>query len=255
MSAPRLASLSTTELAALVAPGQPPLVVLVPCGSVEPHGPHLPLETDTLISEAAIARAAQLLSAHCAVTVAPAVAYGVTEYARGFAGAISIPARTLTLYLRAIVDGLHAFGAQHVCLVNNHLEPAHDAAVRAAILDLPRQGASVACPLDRRWARRLSEEFRRGECHAGRYETSIVLAAAPDRLRLPEEQRRELPEILISLSQQIKAGVHDFIEMGLADAYAGAPALAGADEGHAQLDLLAEMIATEVREAMGLSTS
>src|SRR5574341_743744 len=70
-----------------------PCVVLVPVGSVEPHGPHLPLGTDTLISEAAAARAVPLLAKKGVVAlIAPPIAYGVTRYAEGFAGAVSVPA-------------------------------------------------------------------------------------------------------------------------------------------------------------------
>lgn len=250
MSLRALADLSTAELRDLVAIDRPPVVVLVPCGSMEPHGPHLPLSTDTIISEAAIEQAATRLADRATVLVAPSVAYGVTEYARSFCGAISIPAETLTRYLRAIVDGLHAHGVRHVCLVNNHLEPAQDAAVRAAISDLPKESASVACPLDRRWARLLSDEFKRGECHAGQYETSLVLAASPSRVN--EAERVGLAAVPISLSKQIKAGVYEFVQMGMLDAYAGAPALATPEEGRALIKILGEMIATEILEAMRL---
>jgi creatinine amidohydrolase len=179
----RLSALTTEALAAELAAG--PVVALVPVGSVEPHGPHLPLATDTIIGEAAADRAASgLRAAGIRALVAPAVPYGVTRFAEGFAGAISVPAEALTAFLRAVVCGYLEAGFAHVCLVNNHLEAAHDAAVRAAVEGLPGR-ASVACPLTRRWARTLSAEFKSGACHAGSYETSLVLAAAPRRSTAP----------------------------------------------------------------------
>jgi creatinine amidohydrolase len=179
--------------------------------------------------------------------IAPAVPYGVTDYAAGFAGAVSVAAEALTAYLRAVVDGFLAGGVDHVCLVNNHLEPAHDRAVRAAVEG--REGrASVACPLTRRWARTLSAEFKSGACHAGRYETSIVLAADAD--GVDEAARAGLPEVAVSLSDAIAAGVNEFKAMGLDRAYAGAPAAATAAEGEELLDQLAIMVATEVLEAV-----
>ncbi|MEO6419412.1 MAG: creatininase family protein, partial [Polyangiaceae bacterium] len=145
--------------------------VIVPVGSVEPHGPHLPLGTDTTISREAAVRAAALLRARgVEAYVAPSVPYGVTDYAKGFPGALSIPPPVLTGFLEAVVQALLGEGISHVCLVNNHLEPAHDEAVRAAVRAFPEGRASVACPLTRRWARTLSDEFKRGDCHAGRYE-------------------------------------------------------------------------------------
>jgi creatinine amidohydrolase len=232
-------------LAALIAGGRP-AVALVPVGSTEPHGPHLPLATDVIISDAACARAVAMLdAAGVTALVAPGVPYGVTECATGFAGAVSVPAAVLTAYLGAVVDGLLAQGFAHVCLVNNHLEPEHDTAVRAAAAG---RRASVACPLTRRWARTLSAEFKSGACHAGRYETSIVQAAAP--ALVDESARAALPEVPISLSEKLKAGVTTFAAMGMENAYAGAPAAATAAEGDEQLALLAQMIVTEVREAL-----
>lgn len=243
-----LAELDTETLAKALAEGRE-TVALVPVGSVEPHGPHLPLATDTIISEAAAARAARALEDMGKLAIlAPSVAYGVTDYAKGFSGAISIPAAALTPYLRAVVDSLLAAGIGHVCLVNNHLEPDHDRAVRAAIEGLPPEKASVACPLTRRWARTLSDEFKSGACHAGRYESSLVLAAAPDLVNA--ETMATLEEKTISLSAGIKEGKTTFAAMGIERAYTGAPARATADEGEELLNLLATMIATEVLEAM-----
>jgi creatinine amidohydrolase len=239
----------TTESLRTLLGGGRPVVALVPVGSVEPHGPHLPLSTDVVISERACERALPLLDARgLAAVIAPAVAYGVTDCAAGFAGAVSVPAAALTAYLRAIVDALLAGGFRHVCLVNDHLEPAQDAAVRAAVDGLAGR-ASVACPLTRRWARTLSPEFKSGACHAGRYETSLVLAR--DAALVDDAARAALPEVPISLSEQLAKGVGTFAAMGLDRAYAGAPAAATAAEGDALLDRLAEMIAGEVTDAVG----
>lgn len=243
----KLADMTTVSLRALLDAGRS-VVALVPVGSTEPHGPHLALSTDVVISEAACARAVAGLDAKgFAAVIAPAVAYGVTDCAEGFAGAVSVPAEALTAYLGGIARGLLAGGFAHVCLVNDHLEPAHDRAVRAAIDGLGAR-ASVACPLTRRWARTLSAEFKSGACHAGRYETSIVMAADP--ARVDEAARVALPEVPISLSEQLGKGVGTFAAMGMDRAYAGAPAAATAAEGDEQLDRLAEMIIAEVVEAM-----
>ena len=244
-----LDELTTDGFAALVADARA-MVVLVPVGSVEPHGPHLSLGTDTVISHGAAERAATLLEVGGIIAcIGPAVPYGVTDCAAGFAGAVSISAEALTAYLGGVVAGYHAAGVDHVCLVNNHLEPAHDAAVRAAIAGVDATRASVACPLARRWARTLSAEFKSGACHAGRYETSIVMAAAPG--LVDEAVRASLQEVPISLSDALRAGVDTFAAMGMDHAYAGSPALATAAEGDALLDLLATMVATEVLEALG----
>jgi creatinine amidohydrolase len=244
-----LAELTTESLKALLASPPPRMVcALVPVGSVEPHGPHLPLATDAVISETACVRAAPMLADAGVVSViAPTVPYGVTDYAAGFAGAIGVSAAALTALLRDIVTRLSADGFSHVCLVNNHLEPAHDQAVRAAIADLPPGVASVACPLDRRHGRTLSAEFKSGACHAGRYETSLVLAANAAKV---SDAYKGLAPLDISLSKAIATGKKTFAEIGMSAAYTGAPAEATASEGDDLYDKLARMIAIEVTEAL-----
>jgi len=224
-----------------------PNAVLLPIGSVEPHGPHLPLRTDAIISETAAARAAGPLSgAGIFAAIAPTLPYGVTDFAAGFPGAISIPAGVLTPLVAAVVKSYLADGWMHVCLVNNHLEPAHDAAVRAAAAAFEDGAVSVACPLTRKWGRTLSEEFKKGNCHAGQYETSLVLAAGVS----PEFDFKSLPYIDTSLSDGIRKGQSTFVEMGLGRAYTGSPAGASATEGDALYAKLVEMIVTEVREGL-----
>ena len=239
-----LADLTYEEVAEILAAG--PAVVLVPVGSVEPHGPHLPLDTDTTISLVGAKRAADRLEAEVRAVVAPSVPYGVTDYAAGFAGAIGVPAEALTAMLHAVAKSLLATGFCHVCFVNNHLEPAHDTAVRAAIEGLPRGAGSVACPLTRRWGRTLSDEFKRGDCHAGRYETSLSLAAGA-RVR---GSFGELPSLGLSLSEAIRSGKATFAAIGMDRAYTGAPREATAEEGEALYEKLVTMVVTEVSEAL-----
>jgi creatinine amidohydrolase len=245
-----LARHTTASLEQLVA-GKRGVIVLVPVGSTEPHGPHLGLGTDVVISAAACLRAAEMLDKRGTMVgvIAPAISYGVTECATGFSGAVSIPGDVLTAYIAAVVDGLLGSGVRHVCLVNNHLEPAHDAAVRAVLAG--RDGkASYACPLTRKWARTLSAEFKSGQCHAGRYETSIMMAAAPELVH--DAMRVRLPAVPISLSEKLKDGVMTFEAMGMQAAYAGDPAAATIDEGDQLIQRLGEMVVGEILEAMGI---
>jgi len=243
-----LAKHTTSSFAQLVGGGKP-VIALVPVGSTEPHGPHLGLGTDVVISAAACVRAAEMFDAKGPLTavISPAIPYGVTDCAAGFPGAVSVPAAVLTAYVQAICDGLLASGVRHVCLVNNHLEPAHDAAIRACVRD---KTVSVACPLTRKWAKTLSAEFKSGACHAGQYETSIVMAAAPE--LVDERVRTGLPAVPISLSDKLREGVTTFAAMGMDAAYAGNPAAATVAEGEQLIDRLAHMVVGEVREALGL---
>jgi creatinine amidohydrolase len=184
---------------------------------------------------------------------APAIAYGVTRYADGFAGAISLSPALVERLLHETCVAYRAAGFALACVVNHHLEPAHvDAVARGVETARAAAGGVVfANQLTRRWGRTLSDEFKRGDCHAGSYESSLVLAAAPALVRDP--LRRELPRVEISLSQAIKAGAATFREIGMDRAYTGAPAAASRDEGEALYARLTEMVVAEVREALGLA--
>ena len=241
----RLADMTWEEVRALCVKGD--AIAIVPVGSVEPHGPHLPLDTDTAISETCAVRAAARLGARA--VVAPSVPYGVTDYASGFAGAIGVPAAALTALLRAIAEKLLLTGFAHVCFVNNHLEPAHDEAVRAAVVGIAR--ASVACPLTKRWGRTLSPEFKRGDCHAGRYETSLVIAAGRD----VRPSAADLPTLGVSLAEAIKSGRTTFSEIGMPLAYTGAPAEATREEGDDLYERLVTMVVVEIEEGLARSSS
>src|SRR5678816_3434327 len=115
----------TSEELAEVLAGPIPVAVMIPVGAIEPHGPHLPLDTDLIISRAACERAIARLSGVRGLT-APEVAYGVTDCASGFAGAVGVGARALSSYLHDVCLLYTSDAAAHVCLVSNHLEPAHE---------------------------------------------------------------------------------------------------------------------------------
>jgi len=136
-----------------------------------------------------------------------------------------------------------------VCLVSSHLEPEHADALRGAVADVVAAGgAPVAFPdvLEPRWARTLSDEFKRGACHAGAYETSLVLVARPDLVR--NVVRAGLAPRDINLAKAMKAGVKTFKEAGAVDAYFGDPAAGTVEEGISLYARLVEMVVTVVRE-------
>ncbi len=253
MMAFRLDALTTFELREAFAKGA--CIALLPVGSVEPHGPHLPLATDSVISEEAATRATAILRSHGLFTfVAPTIPFGVTDYAEGFAGAVTVSAEALTGFVGAVVDGLLATGFSHVCVINNHLEPAQDRAIRAVQEGREPKRVSVACPLTRRWGRTLNAEFKSGACHAGEYETSLVLAARGHGERATVKPYALLKSLDLSLSKSIAEGKATFEEIGMTEAYTGDPANASIAIGDDQYEKLAQMIVTEVEEAIAAAS-
>jgi creatinine amidohydrolase len=249
-----LADCTMSDCAAVLA-GPTPVAVL-PVGSTEPHGPHLPLATDAILAFESASRASRALRDRgVSAVAAPAVHYGVTRYAAAFAGAVTVSEEALVLYLSSVIEGLAAAGFSLVCVTNHHLEPEHAIAVKSAVdrANTLSGGARAifADQLTRRWARTLSSEFKRGACHAGSYESSLVMAARPELVR--EELRAALPDVDVSLSAAIREGKRDFVSMGLTMAYAGEPREASSSAGDALYERLVEMIVSECLEALGLA--
>lgn len=239
---------SWTEIAAAIEAGA---VAFIPVGSTEAHGPHLPLATDSIISLEMARRACALLEKEgVRGLVLPVISYSVTDFSKDFPGTISISAETARRTLEEVCLALIAQGFRRVCVANSHLEPAHVETIKSAAIAVEEKTGLKVCFPDkrrRRWAERLTEEFKSGACHAGRYESSLVMAAEPELVR--EELMRSLPPNEISLSQAILEGKKSFREAGGEMAYFGSPAEASADEGDATYQTLAEMLLEALKEA------
>jgi len=230
------------------------VVVILPVGSTEAHGPHLPLATDVIISEEMSLRAAQKLNGRGVETLAlPAIAYSVTDFSADFPGTISIRRETAAALIHDVCASLYQQGARLIAIANSHLEPEHVASINKAIQTVKQEtGRAVAFPdkRRRRWAEKLTEEFRRGDCHAGSYETSLVMAARPELVR--EDVRQSLDRVPISIAEKIKEGFGSFSQAGGTEAYFGDPRAASREEGEAMFEALSVMIVTAVLEALAL---
>lgn len=247
----------TSPAARALAESTTPTVLLLPVGATEPHGPHAPLATDAIISAAVCERAAARLSgdAHVRALILPTMPYGVTRYAEAFAGAVGVSEETLRALVGDVCGSLARQGWRRVVVVNNHFEPEHVAVLREVTASLRAGGDAIALfdLLRRTHAARLTEEFRAGQGHAGRYETSIVLASRPG--LVDAETMMGLPEVPVDMAAAIAAGHSDFLAMGMTEGYCGAPARATADEGEATLATLADMLVELIREVAGWEVS
>jgi creatinine amidohydrolase len=227
-------------------------IAVLPVGAIEAHGPHLPLGTDGLIAEAmARAGAARLEARGVPAVVLPVLPYTVADYAADFPGTISASASAVTALVADIARAIGLQGFRALAIANAHLDPGHLASLHAAQGAGDREGSiPIVFPdLTRRpWGSRLTDEFRSGACHAGRFEGSIVLAARPDLVR--DDVRRALDAVPISLSAAIAQGKRTFDEAGGPRAYFGAPAAATAEEGRETIAALGTILADAVVEAL-----
>ena len=224
-------------------------VALLPVGAIEAHGPHLPVTADSIIATEMAKRGAAKLKEHGVhALILPPVSFTVADFGADFAGTISVPAETATALLRDVCIALSKkFRA--VAIANMHLEPKHIESLKAAVEQANKAGASV-CYADitkKRWVENLGEAFKAGD-HGGAFETSLVMAAAPDMVR--ERERISLPP-MDGLMPALKKGAKTFAEAGGEDAYFGDPTAATAEDGETYFEALAEILRLSVMEHLG----
>jgi len=196
--------------------------------------------------------AARLEARGIPTVVLPLLTYTVADFAASFPGTISVSAGTVTALVADVARALGRQGFRALAIANAHLDPAHLASLHAAQAAADREGGiPVVFPdLTRKpWGGRLTDEFRSGACHAGRFEGSIVLATRPDLVR--EEIRLGLEEVPRSLSAAIAEGRRTFVEAGGPRAYFGDPAAATAEEGRETIDALGTILADAVVAVLG----
>jgi len=227
-------------------------LVVLPVGAIEAHGPHLPLDTDVVIATAMARAGARRLAARGrAVVILPALAFTAATFGAAFHGTLSISGITVTALIVDLARSLSDHGFQVLALANVHLDPEHLTALNEAVKlgRVDRLLPIIFPDLTRKpWGTRLGDEFRSGACHAGQFESAIVLAERPASVR--DSIRASLSPNPSSLSQAIKAGKRTFAEAGGPRAYFGDPAAATADEGARLIDalgaILEEAISAEI---------
>jgi creatinine amidohydrolase len=187
-------------------------LLVVPVGSLEQHGPHLPLDTDTRIAEAVARRAC---AGRAGVALAPAFCIGASGEHADFPGTLSIGTEALTVCLTEL--GRHA--SLHwpaLLMVNGH--GGNAAAVEAAAGRLRYEGRAVHA-----WHAGLPS----GDAHAGRFETSVMLALAPDAVRMDVAQKGNIRPISQIMAELRERGLRAVSGNGVL----GDPADASAAEG------------------------
>ena len=218
-------------------------IAVLPLGATEAHGPHLALGTDNVIAEAMAREGGHRLSARGhQVVILPTMTYTPARFGADFAGTISVRRKTAVRMIVDVVGSLVHHGITRVAIANAHLDPAHLDATRSAVERLRAGGATVIFPdLTRKpWADRMTDEFKTGACHAGRYESAVVLAERPGLVL--DGVRKRLPPNPASLSEAIRDGSNTFEEAGGPLAYFGWPADATAEEGRAIVGVLGSIL-------------
>lgn len=155
--------------------------LIIPVGTCQQHGPHLPLGCDTIIAE----RMAWDLSAEFGVLCAPTLEYGVnvaTE--RGFAGNSSLHKKTLHRVLNDLLDGWESTGVREFILLTAHEHDPHLEAMSTLITSGARVRAVDMFGMD------MSDllEGQTEPMHGDEVDTSLLLYMAPELVSVPLAQ-------------------------------------------------------------------
>lgn len=229
-------------------------ILVLPTGAVEAHGPHLPLGTDDIIARAMAGHGAELLAGDGFQPVLlPPISYTAASFAAAFPGTLTVQPQAVAATIVDIGRAAARHDLRTLAIANAHLDPVHLGSLRRAVdaLTADEVPIRVVFPdLTRKpWALRLTDEFRSGACHAGRFEGSVVLAERPDLVR--HDVAAGLAEVPASLSEAIRAGKTSFAAAGGPRAYFGAPAAASAEEGRETIRALGQILRDAVLEEIG----
>jgi creatinine amidohydrolase len=205
----RLAELTKDEFAAAMREGR---WILLPFGTLEAHGPHLPISTDLLQAEHICVAVATRVHG----LLAPPLPYGVCRTFRNFPGTISLTPTTLQAVVRDVITEYVRHGARKLALITGHAESAQMEAMREAVLPLVNADPALIVvtigPYDFLDPVRREAGLVGADGHAGSIETSGMLVVAEGLVRMdriPKVTRPRLSKfrVLANPEREFPTGV------------------------------------------------
>ncbi len=226
-------------------------VAVVPVGSVEQHGYHLPVGTDTILADAVSRNGAGIVADNLPVLVTPPVWSGLSPHHLDFGGTISLEVETMIAVLRDVAASILDNGFDALIFVNGH--GGNQAILSTAVTKIGREfpDAQILTITYFQLAAPFIDEVRESEAggmaHGGEFETSIMLHLRPD---LVHEGRAEATY----LDDAYELRGEDLFEGGSLTVYRsfeeysdsgaiGDPALATAEKGEILYERLSEEMA------------
>jgi mycofactocin precursor peptide peptidase len=202
-------------------------LLVVPVGSLEQHGPHLPLDTDARIASAVAATVHATLPQ---IGLAPCIPFGASGEHAGFPGTLSIGTDALTLMVVELVRHASLFW-EHVLVINGH------GGNSTALLS-----AQQTCQYERRSLTLHHTGWEHGDAHAGISETSLMLHLAPELVRMELAETGNTKPLQRLLPRLKAGGVRSVSQNGVL----GDPRSANAETG---ADLFGEMVEAALKSA------
>ena len=214
----------------------PDALVILPVGATEQHGPHLPVGTDHFAVERVSRQAAQLAGDRITTIVTPTLPFGSSEHHLQFGGTLSFSTEVYYKVLVDLVESLVTDGFRTIFIVNGHGGNSELIQLAARDVTLRRDVSVAAAPYwTIAWDALVAAGIHKGgrmPGHAGRFETSLVMAERPE-LVVEPRPHRDLPEGTQDLvfASPYRAEHHSFWR-GI-DGYTDSPDLGTAELGEA----------------------
>jgi creatinine amidohydrolase len=226
-------------------------LALLPVGSPEAHGPHLPVGTDLIAARELCERAArELATRNIKCLIAPLLPYCLAEVARPFPGTITVRAEVVAMVVADVCAGLARSGFRRTLIVSGHGEEENMAALRAGAEQAEVAGASVRLS---RWNgdaltrlfHLLEEDHPEYDIHAGEWETALVLLRAPELVDRAALEALPPNWATRNISERRAVGARTFAELGAPEAYCGDPRRATPATGENLYAALGRFVAEE----------
>ena len=167
----------------------PEAVAILPTASIEQHGPHLPVVTDTLLCETVVSRAASMAAPGSSdrrqMVVVPTLMFGDSVHHRPFPGVLTLSSEVYNAAVTSIVESLQLSGFRRIAIINGHggNEAGNDLVARNVTHYAEELTIIAQSYWDIARAALVAESGLPSEQipgHAGRFETGLVLAVRPD---------------------------------------------------------------------------
>ena len=221
-------------------------IVIVPVGSTEQHGPHLPVKVDALLATEVARRSALKVQTHQPIVVTPTVWCGLAEHHMDFCGTLTLDFETFHALLKNLCRSIRHHGFQRIFLLNGH--GGNIAALNVICSELVRELDGLRVIAGTYWtlpevAQKFAEilEVQQNVRHAGEAETSMMLALEPELVdQAILSQADGTPEI-----PYYQSGISRWVSFkGVsANGVIGSPSVATAAKGELLLEVASEGIA------------
>lgn len=226
----------------------PDSIAVLPTASIEQHGPHLPVITDTLLCGTVAQRAAE--RANASVLVAPVLCFGNSHHHRPFAGVLSLTSSTFMTAVTEVLEGLMLSGFRKLVVLNGH--GGNTSSNSVVGLDfVNRLDNEVTIATGAYWDIARDAVVEKGLIpseripgHAGRFETALVMAIRPELVN--QEGLGQVQDLTAESSGLFDpmsgATVQTHGRWAEGTGYTDYPAAATPEEGQAILDVIVDRV-------------